>query len=73
MNCMSSGNTGGKELAAALWNSSSSARELGVQALHLEVDPGNDPALELYRRTGYEDHRRHLMTKRLVSPSRMQR
>jgi ribosomal protein S18 acetylase RimI-like enzyme len=48
------------------------ARELGVQALHLEVDPGNDPALELYRRTGYENHQRHLMTKRLVSPFRMQ-
>jgi len=49
------------------------ARELGVQALHLEVDPGNDPAHELYRRSGYEDHKRHLMTKRLVSPSRIQR
>lgn len=45
------------------------ARELGVQALHLEVDPGNDPALELYRRTGYEDHKRHLMTKLLTPPS----
>jgi ribosomal protein S18 acetylase RimI-like enzyme len=45
------------------------AREMGVQALHLEVDPGNDPALELYRRTGYEDHRRHLMTKLLAPPS----
>jgi len=48
------------------------ARELGVQALHLEVDPGNDPALELYRRAGYQDHQRHLMTKRLVSSSGMQ-
>jgi len=45
------------------------ARELGVQALHLEVDPGNDPALELYRRSGYEDHQRRLMTKLLVLPS----
>ena len=44
------------------------ARELGVQALHLEVDPGNDPALELYRRTGYEDHQRRLMTKLLAPP-----
>ena len=49
------------------------AREMGVQALHLEVDPGNDPALELYRRTGYEDHKRHLMTKLIGQPSGSQR
>jgi diamine N-acetyltransferase len=39
------------------------ARASGVNALHLEVDRGNDPAQELYRRTGYEDHGRHLLTK----------
>jgi len=39
------------------------ARALNVNALHLEVDRGNDPAVELYRRTGYADHGRHLMTK----------
>jgi len=39
------------------------AREIGVNAIHLEVDDGNDPALELYRRTGFEDHDRFLMTK----------
>jgi ribosomal protein S18 acetylase RimI-like enzyme len=39
------------------------AREMGVNAIHLEVDRGNDPALELYRRTGYQDHDRFLMTK----------
>ncbi len=39
------------------------SRELGVNAIHLEVDRGNGPALELYRRTGYEDHERFLMTK----------
>lgn len=39
------------------------AAALGVNALHLEVDTGNDPALELYRRAGYEDHNRKLMTK----------
>jgi diamine N-acetyltransferase len=39
------------------------AREMGVNALHLEVDRGNEPALELYRRSGYEDHDRFLMTK----------
>jgi ribosomal protein S18 acetylase RimI-like enzyme len=39
---------------------------MGVTALHLEVDHGNDPALELYQRAGYQDHDRNLMTKRLV-------
>ena len=39
------------------------AREMGVNAIHLEVDPGNDSALELYRRAGYVDHNRFLMTK----------
>jgi ribosomal protein S18 acetylase RimI-like enzyme len=39
------------------------ARASGVNALHLEVDRGNDPAMDLYRRTGYEDHGRHLLTK----------
>jgi diamine N-acetyltransferase len=39
------------------------AREMGVNAIHLEVDGGNNPAFELYRRTGYEDHHRFLMTK----------
>jgi ribosomal protein S18 acetylase RimI-like enzyme len=42
------------------------AREMGVHVMHLEVDHGNDPALELYRRAGYEDHDRYLMTKWLV-------
>lgn len=41
------------------------AREIGVQAIHLEVEDGNDPAVKLYRRTGYEDHDRYLMSKRL--------
>lgn len=39
------------------------ARAMGVNAVHLEVDRGNDPAFELYRRVGYEDHDRFLMTK----------
>jgi ribosomal protein S18 acetylase RimI-like enzyme len=41
------------------------AREMGVNAIHLEVDRGNDPALELYRRSGYVDHARFLTTKLL--------
>lgn len=43
------------------------ARELGVNAIHLEVDDGNDPAAGLYRRTGYEGHDRFLMTRWLIS------
>jgi diamine N-acetyltransferase len=43
------------------------AREMGVKALHLEVDHGNIPALELYRGAGYGDHHRYLMTKKLVT------
>jgi len=39
------------------------AREMGVNAVHLEVDQGNDSAFELYRRAGYEAHDRFLMTK----------
>jgi len=46
------------------------AREMGVNAVHLEVDDGNDPAFELYRRSGYKDHDRHLMTKWLKRRSR---
>jgi GNAT superfamily N-acetyltransferase len=39
------------------------ARNLGVNAMHLEVSRGNDPAIELYRRTGYTENGRYLMTK----------
>jgi ribosomal protein S18 acetylase RimI-like enzyme len=39
------------------------ALETGANVVHLEVDRGNTPALELYRRTGYVDHDRYLMTK----------
>ncbi len=41
------------------------ARELGVRALHLEVTRENAAAQALYRRVGFEDHDRYLMTKRL--------
>ena len=46
------------------------AHEMGVNAIHLEVDPGNESALELYRRTGYVDHNRFLMTKWLKRDSK---
>lgn len=38
--------------------------EHGAQFLHLEVTHGNS-AIELYRRRGFLDHGRYLMTKRL--------
>jgi GNAT superfamily N-acetyltransferase len=38
-------------------------REQGVNALHLEVERHREKALELYRRRGFEDHNRYLMTK----------
>lgn len=38
------------------------AKAAGATAVHLEVNEGNR-AIELYRRAGYEDHRRYLMTK----------
>ncbi|MGA2429967.1 MAG: GNAT family N-acetyltransferase [Candidatus Acidiferrum sp.] len=39
------------------------ARDRGVNAMHLEVSRDNQAALELYRRAGYADHGRYLMTK----------
>jgi GNAT superfamily N-acetyltransferase len=42
------------------------ARELGVNAMHLEVSRDNDAGLELYRRAGYADHDRCLMAKWLI-------
>jgi len=38
------------------------ARHAGMTAIHLEVNPGNR-AIELYRRRGFTDHHRYLMTK----------
>lgn len=46
------------------------ARKMGINAIHLEVDPGNDSALELYRRSDYVDHNRLLMTKWLKRDSK---
>jgi ribosomal protein S18 acetylase RimI-like enzyme len=41
------------------------SRELGVHALHLEVTHANTGAQKLYRKFGFEDHDRYLMTKRI--------
>jgi diamine N-acetyltransferase len=43
-------------------------KQLGATVIHLEVTQGN-PAIELYRRLGFEDHHRYLMTKRIGETS----
>jgi len=40
-------------------------RRLGACAVHLEVDRDNVKAQRLYRRHGYQDHDRYLLTRRL--------
>jgi diamine N-acetyltransferase len=52
---------------AAIAFAEQQAKEFGINAVHLEVDHGNDPAMELYRRIGYSDHGRYLMTKWLTA------
>ena len=42
----------------------SASREHSAKFLHLEVTHGN-PAIELYRRRGFQDHQRYLMSKDL--------
>lgn len=44
------------------------AERLGVRMLHLEVEPGNDRAHDLYRRNGFAESGRRLMSRRLASP-----
>ena len=41
-------------------------RSLGVRALHLEVERANTSAHSLYRKVGFVDHDRYLMTKRIT-------
>ncbi len=40
-------------------------RALGVRALHLEVEQENTQTQRLYRKVGFLDHARYLMTKRV--------
>jgi len=42
-------------------------RSLGVRALHLEVERVNSNAHGLYRKAGFVDHDRYLMTKRILT------
>jgi Sortase and related acyltransferases len=41
-------------------------RSLGVQVLHLEVKRANVKAQEIYKKFGFQDHDRYLMTKWLT-------
>ena len=43
------------------------AEKLGIRMLHLEVEPGNDRAHDLYRRNGFTESGRRLMSRRLAT------
>src|SRR5262249_28930406 len=43
---------------------------LGVQALHLEVARTNTPAQNFYRKIGFVDHDRYLLTKWMTAGSK---
>lgn len=47
-------------------------REMGVNALHLEVERGNNAGQGLYRKNGFEDHNRYLMTKWIKRSAEME-
>jgi GNAT superfamily N-acetyltransferase len=46
------------------------AKGLGAAVVHLEVNHGNR-AIELYRRLGFEDHHRYLMSKWIIEKPRI--
>jgi len=52
----------------ALHMAEAACREQGIQALHLEVERTNAVAQQVYRRAGFVDHDRYLLTKRLDGP-----
>lgn len=52
---------GGKMLARA----EKAAKRPRVRAIHLEVTRHNEQVLHFYRRKGFKDHDRHLVTKRV--------
>jgi GNAT superfamily N-acetyltransferase len=45
----------------------SACSRLGVKALHLEVETDKPGAIALYRKWGFAEHRRVLMTKEVIS------
>jgi len=42
-------------------------RSLGIRALHLEVSHDNTKAQSVYRRAGFKDHDRYLMTREITN------
>lgn len=58
----------GRGLGRALLRRAERAcRAAGVRALHLEVEPGRRAAQALYRKAGFVDQGRRLMTRRLTA------
>lgn len=51
----------GREMLA---RAEKAAKKMGIKAIHLEVMRHNDPVLGFYRREGFVDHDRYLMTKK---------
>ena len=51
--------------AAALEFAVAEATELGIRTLHLEAEPENERAIGLYRRRGFKENGRRLMSLRL--------
>lgn len=55
---------------AAIAYAEEQCRLLGVRALHLEVEHANTNAYGVYRKVGFVDHERYMMTKLLASTPR---
>lgn len=55
---------------AALAFAEDQCRSLGVRALHLEVERANTNAYGVYRKVGFVDHERYMMTKIITSDPR---
>ncbi len=53
----------------ALHSVRAACRDLGIRALHLEVGRENGAAQALYRRAGFKDTDRQLLTLRLADPT----
>lgn len=51
----------------ALRQAEKAARNIGVKAIHLEVTRHNSSVIDLYKRDGFVDHDRYLMTKHIQS------
>jgi GNAT superfamily N-acetyltransferase len=51
---------------ASLVRAEEICRREGIRAVHLEVDRVNVRAQEVYRKAGYKDHDRYLLTKWLT-------